>query len=325
MQCYCNSWRDACGSIYLSSIVSLYPHQTAQAQLHLSSLSTVNTPLLPCHRQCQRRPHSIAPNFHAERSSPQTAGDINISNYSIMNTFKLQRIWPFAARPDVSNPLSFVNSTLTKIQSMTLTHFPRLEHIENIADSESQPPPPPLPRTETYPGAGAPLSDYITEPSERDAQSCLETNLQNNCYYLFATCEEYIYIQCGIKKKGMKTYYDNVLKEEHTALRFPSLNNGDGVLKLVASMPDDQALGDWELHTLEDMRRNDNHQRPIIYWSRDIIKSMGWLMRQPPYARHLIYVPQRCFNRDTPPKRLYTEMHTANWCWETQVSRDTWG
>jgi len=49
-------------------------------------------------------------------------------------------------------------------------------------------------------------------------------------------------------------YYDNVLKEENTTLRFEMVKRWDGVHKLVASIPDVQTLGECELHTLDDMR-----------------------------------------------------------------------
>jgi len=120
------------GSINLSNIVSLYPHQTAKAELQLSSVSTVNTPLLPCCRQCQRRPHSVAPNCHAKRSSPATAGDLIISKYYILNTFNLQTIWLFAARPNALNLLSVMNSLLSKIQSKTWTRFPTLNTLKTL-------------------------------------------------------------------------------------------------------------------------------------------------------------------------------------------------
>jgi hypothetical protein len=123
----------------------------------------------------------------------------------------------------------------------------------------------------------------------------------------------------------MQTYYDNELKGANLALHFRSFENWDGVQMLVANMPDDEADGEWKVHTLKEMRLNDTNQHLVKYWSQDIINSQGWSMRQRAYAEHFILAPQYCFNSDTPPKHFYTEMQTADWWWETQVRRDTRG
>jgi len=114
--------------------VNLYPHQAAQAKHQLWSICTVYTPLGACHQQCQRRLRSVAPNCHGERNSPQTAGYINISNYSSLKTIKLhvRKIWLFTVYSDVLNPLSVENWLLRKIQLKIWICFPTLNNLKTL-------------------------------------------------------------------------------------------------------------------------------------------------------------------------------------------------
>jgi len=123
------------------SILNLQLHETAQAQCKYSSHSTVNTPLLACYQQCQRRPLSIGPKFHAKWSSPQTAGDLNISNNTILNTFKLhpRGISLLSARLDQLNQLRVSNSTRNRIQCETWMCLPTLNKLKTLQTRSLKP------------------------------------------------------------------------------------------------------------------------------------------------------------------------------------------
>jgi hypothetical protein len=115
---------------------------------------------------------------------------------------KHQTIFSVPRRAEPAQRHEF-NTKKDSVEVFEAVHY--REHVENIADLESQPSPPPLAWTEIYPRAGTPLSDFIAELWELNHHDCLETNLQNNPYYPFTMLEEYKYILCGIKKKGMRT------------------------------------------------------------------------------------------------------------------------
>jgi hypothetical protein len=95
-----------------------------------------------------------------------------------------------------------------------------------------------LPWAEIYHGPGAPLINDIAEQWGRDTLDGLKRNLQVNPYYPFVTRQVDKSIQCRIKMRGMMMYYDKVLKEENTSLRFPRVKNDNRVPKLAASMPE---------------------------------------------------------------------------------------
>jgi len=193
----------------------------------------------------------------------------------IVNIAKLDTswLWVFAAGLDSSTLLSIFNSILTKRQLQTLTRFPTMNTLKT-SQTRSLNHHQLLYSARKYTMALV-LHWSITFLTYGNVtESSLQGNLQNDGYYPFWTHEEYKYSLCGINKKGMKAYYDNILKDKNTTLHVPSLTNWNVVQRLMGSMPDDQTLGVCTLPTPDDISSNNNHQYPFKCWSGNIIPSL---------------------------------------------------
>lgn len=53
------------------------------------------------------------------------------------------------------------------------------------------------------------------------------------------------------------------------------------------------------------------------FFYRDMVQCVEYLLSQPAYRDDIVYAPVREYNETG--ERLYSEMHTADWWWETQV------
>jgi len=58
-------------------------------------------------------------------------------------------------------------------------------------------------------------------------------------------------------------------------------------------------------------------QHGCAFYSRDMEYTLRYLLRQRMFVKHLVYEPVREFDEEG--NRVYTEMYTGVWWWQTQV------
>ena len=61
----------------------------------------------------------------------------------------------------------------------------------------------------------------------------------------------------------------------------------------------------------------DNGRRSLLFFYRNILDCVRYLLRQIAYRDDFIYTPWREY--DSEGQRVYSEMHTADWWWDVQV------
>jgi hypothetical protein len=180
---------------------------------------------------------------------------------------------------------------------------PENEPVDELEDA---------PTTHTYPDAGLPCA-YVPRPDESIA-----TNYDP--YYPFANEEEFNFAEMVIVEKFSAKSIDRMLKDSvgvKDEIK-ASLKSNYCLRQMLDRMEDGHGASSWRISYLENIVWNAQHAKePINFWHRDIVECAKWLLKQPAYAKHLSYAPQQLFEEGG--RRVYGEMHTADWWWERQV------
>ena len=164
----------------------------------------------------------------------------------------------------------------------------------------------------TYPNAGLPCA-YVPRPDE-----CTRANFDP--YFPFANEEEFNFAEMVIVEKFSAKSIDKMLKDSvgvKDEIK-ASLKSNYCLRQKIDRMEDGLGASSWRISHLENIVWNAQHAKePIKFWHRDIIECAKWLLKQPAYAEHLSYAHQQRF--EDKGRRIYGEMHTADWWWERQV------
>lgn len=79
------------------------------------------------------------------------------------------------------------------------------------------------------------------------------------------------------------------------------------------------ATSEWKASLL-DLGGKDDDGDPLVLYYHDALECVRRLISKPGFEKHLVYEPQKEFKDTTERERVYGEMWTCDWWWETQVS-----
>ena len=114
-------------------------------------------------------------------------------------------------------------------------------------------------------------------------------------------------VSSGMPHSKIKEFFNNGLHGE----RRSSFTSAYTLHKRLQTMDSDMGQSSW---TQGQARY---WSGPVEFWYRDPITIIRFLLQQRTFIGDLVYAPIREYN--TAGERIFTEMHTGDWWWETQV------
>lgn len=105
----------------------------------------------------------------------------------------------------------------------------------------------------------------------------------------------------------------------------PSYKNKYAFLKKLDRLPTgpEWTCDEWDV--VGELLDEDGKKRiePVELWRRNPVECIRELLGNPDFKEYLRYAPEKLFADADGTERIYSEMWTGDWWWDTQVSRDT--
>jgi len=180
-------------------------------------------------------------------------------------------------------------------------------NIEHDSDSEdvSRRPDKSIPWSrQTIPGAGRPLGD-VTGYEE------LNQAILDEPWVPFSSERDFNLASWFVRSKVAKTRIDDYFGKGLGGQERGSFRSAYTLEKQLETLDPFREYLSWTTATLE----SGNHLTTFYY--RNIVSCVRYLIRQVAYKEDMVYAPIREY--DSNGDQLYSEMHTADWWWETQV------
>jgi hypothetical protein len=159
--------------------------------------------------------------------------------------------------------------------------------------------------TEVYQGAGRPVANISCEHK-------YEEDLLADPWRPFHTLDDFKLANWFITSKVPRSRIDEYFAIGLSKSGSPCFRSAYKLDQFINGLDPYRHFLEWN----EGTYTHDGHHSTFFY--RDIVQSVEYLLSQPAYREDVVYAPVR--EHDETGERLYSEMHTANWWWETQVS-----
>jgi hypothetical protein len=170
-----------------------------------------------------------------------------------------------------------------------------------------------------YDGAGAPITDY--EPTEEEVR-WMEQSLAGSEPGIAPFNNRQVFnLARWITLHDIPVKAVNELLGKNSDMPFipevyEEISSAYTLRKKVAEMQD--GIGDnWSTFTSEYNWNNSSDHGKVSWRQRDLESTLKWFLRQSYLKEHLVFAPVKVMENGN---RVYSELHTADWWWEVQVS-----